>query len=157
MDKELSKEQKNKDFVQLYRKGIDCLCDLSMANPTAFRLFMFLMKNMDHSNALIVSNVVLQEVLGVGKATICRAVKYLRDNGWICILKSGTSNVYIANPEIAWTSYGNQKEYCNFEAQVILSMTENAEFLKNPKASAHYKSIDSDFVCKCVSNGSISC
>ena len=50
------------------------------------------------------------------------------------------------NPEIAWTSYGNQKSYCRFATNVILSSSENAEYLKNPKAMAHFKSIDPGFI-----------
>ena len=107
---------------------------------------MLLCKHMDGTNALCVSNIALQELLSCGKATVCRAVKHLKDNGWVCVLKSGTSNVYIVNPEVAWTSYGNQKQYCQFTSSVLLSSTENAEYLNNPKATTHFKTIDKDFL-----------
>ena len=60
--------------------------------------------------------------------------------------KSGTSNVYIVNPDVAWTSYGNQKQYCKFQANVLLSSSENAEYLNNPKATTHFKTVDSEFM-----------
>ena len=78
--------------------------------------------------------------------TVQRAVKYLKDNGWVCVLKSGTSNVYIVNPDVAWTSYGNQKQYCKFQANVLLSSSENAEYLKNPNATTHFKTVDNEFM-----------
>jgi len=61
-------------------------------------------------------------------------------------MKSGTSNVYIVNPDVAWTSYADQKATCNFHANVILCSSENAEYLKNPKATTHYKTINNEFM-----------
>lgn len=142
----MTEDQKNKDFVQLYRSHIDDITTLAMTNGTAFELFMLLIKHMDGSNALCVSNKVLQEILGKSKQTICNAVKYLRENGWICVLKSGTTNVYVVNPEVSWTSYANEKSYCRFNGSFLLSSSENAEYLKNPKATTHYKTIDPGFI-----------
>lgn len=142
----MDENSKNRDFVQLYRRHIDGLARLARDNGSAYDLFMFLIKNMDGYNALCVSTNVLAEIMGVSTRTIFRAAKYLKDMGWICILKSGSTNVYIVNPEIAWTSYGNQKSYCRFATNVILSSSENAEYLKNPKAMAHFKSIDPGFI-----------
>lgn len=147
----MTEEQKNRDFIQLYRDHIDDVAKLARDNGKAYDLFMLLVKHMDGTNALAVSNVALSELLQVTTRTIQRAVKYLKDNGWICVLKTGTSNVYIVNPEVAWTSYGNQKQYCKFKANVLLSSSENAEYLKNPKATTHFKTIDSDFI-KSVQN-----
>lgn len=147
----MTEEQKNRDFIQLYRDHIDDVAKLARDNGKAYDLFMLLVKHMDGTNALAVSNVALSELLQVTTRTIQRAVKYLKDSGWICVLKTGTSNVYIVNPEVAWTSYGNQKQYCKFQANVLLSSSENAEYLKNPKATTHFKTIDSDFI-KSVQN-----
>ena len=144
--KKMDNEQKNKDFVQVYRDHLDDIARLAGENYTAYKLLMLLCKHMDGTNALCVSNIALQELLECGKATICRAIKYLKDNGWICVLKSGTSNVYIVNPDVAWTSYGNQKKYCKFQANVILSSSENAEYLNNPKATTHFKTVDQEFM-----------
>lgn len=142
----MTEEQKNRDFIQLYRDHVDNIATLAGENYTAYKLLMLLIKHMDGTNALCVSNNALQELLACGKATVCRSIKYLKDNGWICVLKSGTSNVYIVNPDIAWTSYGNQKQYCKFQSNILLSSTENAEYLNNAKATTHFKTIDSDFM-----------
>lgn len=139
-------DKKNNDFVQLYRCHIDQLADLGMKNPAAMKLLLFLLKHMDGTNSLMVSNTALQEVLGYSKVTICKLVKYLSENGWICILKSGKSNIYIVNPEVAWTSYGYQKQYCRFNTTVFLSESENTEFLQNHKAFTKFKSIDDEFI-----------
>ena len=142
----MTEEQKNRDFIQLYRDHIDDVAKLARDNGKAYDLFMLLVKHMDGTNALAVSNIALSELLQVTTRTVQRAVKYLMDNGWVCVLKSGTSNVYIVNPDVAWTSYGNQKQYCKFQANVLLSSSENAEYLKNPNATTHFKTVDNEFM-----------
>lgn len=142
----MTEEQKNKDFIQLYRDHIDDVTKLAREQPKAYDLFMLLCKHMDGSNALCVSMLALTELTGLSRQTLSKNVKYLKDNGWICVLKSGTSNVYIVNPEVAWTSYGNQKKYCKFQANVLLSSSENNEYLKNPNATTHFKTINQDFI-----------
>lgn len=142
----MTEEQKNRDFIQLYRDHIDDVAKLARDNGKAYDLFMLLVKHMDGTNALAVSNIALSELLQVTTRTVQRAVKYLKDNGWVCALKSGTSNVYIVNPDVAWTSYGNQKQYCKFQANVLLSSSENAEYLKNPNATTHFKTVDNEFM-----------
>lgn len=142
----MTEEQKDKDFVKVFRNHIDDIAKLARENGKAYDLFMLLIKHMDGTNALCVSNKALQELLNCSKPTVCKAVNYLRENGWVCILKSGTSNVYIVNPEVAWTSYGNQKSYCQFQSNVLLSSSENAEYLNNPKATNHFKTVNQEFI-----------
>ena len=142
----MTEEQKNRDFIQLYRDHIDDVAKLARDNGKAYDLFMLLVKHMDGTNALAVSNIALSELLQVTTRTVQRAVKYLKDNGWVCVLKSGTSNVYIVNPDVAWTSYGNPQQYCKFQANVLLSSSENAEYLKNPNATTHFKTVDNEFM-----------
>ena len=144
--KQHEEDKKNSDFVQVYRSHIEQIAELGAENATALKLLLFFIKHMDGSNALCVSNIALQEVFGYSKQTICKNIKYLKDNGWICVLKSGTANIYIVNPEVAWTSYGYQKQYWKFNATVFLSESENTEYLKNKRAFNKFKTIDEDFI-----------
>lgn len=140
------RNRNNKDFVMYFRPFMDELTKMAGENYTAYRIFQFFCKNMDGTNALIVSMNALGEIMNLSRQTISKAIKYLSDNGWVCIMKSGTSNVYIVNPDVAWTAYADQKATCSFKADVILSGTENAEYLKNPKATSHYKRINEEFM-----------
>ena len=91
---------------------------------------------MDNYNAVVASYKVMQEALNVSQSTIKRSVNYLSKNGYIHIAKSGTSNVYILNPQIAWKSWATNKAYCEFPAKVVLAQSEqeNQDFiLKNKK------------------------
>lgn len=149
---ENNKNKENKDFVMYFRPFMDALTDMAGENYTAYKLFQFLCKHMDGGNALVVSMNALSEIMQLSRQTISKAVKYLSDNGWVCVMKSGTSNVYVVNPEVAWTSYGNQKQYCKFRSNVLLTSSENAEFLKNPDATSHYKTVSQDFLKSVQSN-----
>lgn len=142
----MTEEQKNRNFIQLYRNHIDDMAKLAREQPRAYDLFMLLIKHMDGTNALCVSMQALTEIMALSRQSLSKSIKYLKDNGWICVLKSGTSNVYIVNPEVAWTSYGTQKKYCKFNANVLLSSSENAEWLNNYNASTHFKTINDDFI-----------
>ncbi|NFO89540.1 helix-turn-helix domain-containing protein [Clostridium botulinum] len=142
----INEEQKNKDFVQFKRPFLDEIAKLGSENSMAFKLFMFVCKHMDGGNALCVSMQTLTELLETSRQTLSKAVKYLKDNGWLCVLKSGTSNVYIINPDVAWTSYSDQKQYCRFQATVVLSASENNAFLNSRKAITRFKTIDTEFI-----------
>jgi hypothetical protein len=86
------------------------------------------------------------EILGYTRQSLSNAVSLLKEKGWICVLKTGSSNVYIINPKIVWTSYDNQKKYCKFETNVIVSPSENAEYLQDTSSSNKYKHIDESFI-----------
>ena len=142
----MTEEQKNRDFIQLYRDHVDDVARLAREQPRAYDLFMLLIKHMDGTNALCVSMQALTEIMALSRQSLSKSVKYLKDNGWVCVMRNGSSNVYIVNPDVAWTSYGNQKQYCKFQANVLLSSSENAEYLNNPKATTHFKTVNSEFM-----------
>ena len=69
-----------------------------------------------------------EDYTGKSSRTVTRCIKELYDGGYVDILKSGTSNVYIINQAIAWTSYGNQKQYCKFNGNILISASENKDY-----------------------------
>lgn len=146
MAKKFTENDKNRNFVQLNRDFMMDVAKLGSEKPSALTVFMFISQNMDGNNALCVSMKALEEALGLSRSTLSRSVNYLEKKGWLCILKTGTSNVYIINPEIEWTSWANQKQYCKFKTNVIVSASENVDFMRNPKATNYYKHIDDDFI-----------
>lgn len=137
--------RQNRDFVQFYRSFLDDITELS-SNSIAFKLFIFIVKHMDNNNALCVSMASLQEILGYSRQHISNGVRFLKDKGFLCVLKSGTTNIYVINPDIVWTSYDYQKSYCKFQTNVIVTPNENAEYLKNSKSNFKLKHIDETFI-----------
>lgn len=97
---------------------------LALKHPKAHALLIFLVDQMDEYNAVMCSYKVLEEVLEVGQATIARNIKILKENGYIAVLKSGSSNVYAINDTIYWKSWSNNRKYSKFPANVVLSLSE---------------------------------
>lgn len=114
-------------FYQVNKKHSNDLMWLVKANVNAYRILLFLFDHMDKYNAVMCSYNVLEEALEISESTVKRAIKVLKDHGFIYIYKSGTSNVYVTNPDLAWNSWGNNVKYCEFPANVIISASEQAE------------------------------
>ena len=121
------KHEKNSPFgrwTQYNNEHTKEMMWLALKHPKAHAILLFLVDQMDTFNAVMCSYKVLQEVLGVSDATIKRNLKVLKDNGYIAILKSGTSNVYAINDSVYWKSWANKKQYSKFPANVVLSLSE---------------------------------
>lgn len=103
---------------------------LTLKHPKANAILFFLVDQMDNYNAVMCSYQVIQEVLGISRATASRAINVLKDNGFIAVLKSGTSNVYAINDSVYWKSWANKKQYSKFPANVVLSLSEQEKSLQ---------------------------
>ncbi len=131
-----NKRQKNSPYSTWYQFNRDHTADmiwLTKNHPKAQVVLWFLLDQMDDYNAVMCSYKVLEEALDMSHATVARAVRVLKDRGYLAILKSGTSNVYVVNKDLAWGSWGRNFKYCKFPANVVLSATENEEYLKTLK------------------------
>jgi len=117
------------------------LISLAIKHPKAHAVLYFLVDQMDEYNAVMVSYKVIQEVLGVGRTTASQAIKVLKDNGFIAVLKSGTSNVYAINDTVYWKSWGNNKQYSKFPANVVLSLSEQEESMQAKIKNVKHKEI----------------
>lgn len=117
-------------FYQVNKDNSDYLRSCLKENPRALELLFFIFDHMDKYNAVVCSYKVFQEALGISQKTVQRSIKYLKDNGFLYVYKSGTSNVYVANNNLVWNSWGSNVEYCEFPANIILSATEQEEHAK---------------------------
>ena len=105
-----------KSFIQMNRR-IDKFSSFSVAikdNPIASRILLFMIYNADYYNEVSCTYSVLEDVFSISKATVQRAIKYLKDKNFVCTIKNGSGNTYIINPSLAWSSYGNTITYPNF-------------------------------------------
>jgi len=100
---------------------------LALKHPKAHAMLYFLVDQMDQYNAVMCSIQVLQEVLDIGRTTASISIKVLKDNGFISVLKSGTSNIYAINDRVYWKSWGNNLRYSKFPANVVLALSEQDE------------------------------
>jgi Fe2+ or Zn2+ uptake regulation protein len=112
----------------MYREHMPEIRWLTDKSGKASNILSFIMEHMDYQNTLMCSYQVFMDYFNISSDTVRRCVKLLKDNGFIDILKSGTSNVYIVNHEVAWCSWDNQKKYCKFSGNVLVSAAENKDY-----------------------------
>lgn len=123
----IDKNSPYRSWTQCNDDGLDDISVLIERNSKAARILLFLIKNMDGHNAIICSSRVLEEALNCSESTVARAIKFLKDNNFIKIAKSGTANVYYVNAEIAWKSWGKNQQYAEFSAKVIIAKSEQEQ------------------------------
>jgi Fe2+ or Zn2+ uptake regulation protein len=127
--KEQKQEQeKNANFVQLYRDHMPEVRWLMTNHSFASSLLFFILEHMDNRNALACSYSVFEDYFGKSRMTIYRAVKVLEENGFIDVLKMGTSNVYIVNADLAWTDRNNNKKFAKYDGKILVSKKENKDY-----------------------------
>lgn len=127
---ERRKKSPYRRWLQLNKDAYKAEDWLMAKSPIAYRIFKFLMNNMDAYNAVMCSQTVLQEQFDVSRMTISRAIKLLKEKQYIDVYKSGTSNVYAINKKIAWNSWGSNYKHGKFSANIILSESEQEEEVK---------------------------
>lgn len=126
--KELSQDEKNIDFVQIYSDTFKNFGDLTKKSPISAQILFFFIQNMAvQNNALSVSLTALSEILGYSKPTLIKAIKVLESDKYIEVIKQGTSNIYVVNEKVAWRRARNQRQYAIFSATVIATSTENTK------------------------------
>lgn len=122
------KEKKNSNFIMMYREHMPEIRWLMKQSRYASNIFNFILEHMDYNNTLMCSHQIFMDYFEISKPTVTRAIKLLKDNGFVDVLKSGTSNVYIVNQEVAWSSWDNQKKYCKFSGNILISVIENKDY-----------------------------
>jgi len=125
--KKALQREKNSSFKRWSQYNLEHtkeLMWLARKHGVALAMLYFLVDQMNDYNAVMCSYQVLQEVLEISKSSVIRNLNVLKTQGFIAILKSGTSNVYTVNDNVYWKSWGNKKKYSKFPANVILAATE---------------------------------
>ncbi len=117
----------NDKFVQLYVDKLDLIIEMTGENPSAVKVFVWLLQHMDKRNALVVSQEALAEAMGMHRTTIFRCINYLREKKAVETVKSGSTNIYAVNAQIAWKADANGKKYALFNAAVYIAHSEQQE------------------------------
>jgi DNA-binding transcriptional regulator YhcF (GntR family) len=115
-------------WVQTERKAHEAWALLIGTKPKAAQLMHLLVANMDKSGAVVVSQKVLAEMMGVTTMTIKRAVKVLKDENWLDVARIGSErggvNAYLVNRRVAWADKRENQRFAAFDARIILSASE---------------------------------
>lgn len=79
--------------LELLRKLID-------ENPLSAKIFLFMVEYLDITNETVCRVKILMDEFAKSRMTIWRAIKPLKELGYIVIRKEGSCNVYQLNQEI---------------------------------------------------------
>ncbi|MEZ7525968.1 helix-turn-helix domain-containing protein, partial [Burkholderia vietnamiensis] len=91
-------------WVQTERKAHEEWAMLALRKPVAGALLHKLVAQMGYQNAVVVSQKVLAQMLGVHERTVRRAVADLVAERWIQVVRLGKGKeaAYIVNDRVAW-------------------------------------------------------
>lgn len=120
--------KKNREFVQVYPKGWRRLQDLMKKNAPAARVFAFLAEHIDGvAGAVVVSQEVMADALGVHVRTIQRQTAYLEQEGALVRIKVGVGvYAYALDPSEIWRSWDDRKEEAAFLTRTLVKKSDAA-------------------------------
>lgn len=120
--------RKNREFVQVYPKGWRRLQDLIQKNPPAARIYAFLAEHIEgNAGAVVVSQDVMANALGVHIRTIQRQTKWLEDAGALVRIKVGVGvYAYALDPREVWRSWDNRKDQAAFITKTLVRKSDAA-------------------------------
>lgn len=102
--KKLEYEQKNQDFVQFPRTSMDAFRGLIRRSPTAAEVMLFLARQMDHKNSIVISADEIGKAIHVSRPTVHRALALLREMHWIKSEVVNGVNLYSINSYGFWAA-----------------------------------------------------
>jgi CTP:phosphocholine cytidylyltransferase-like protein len=121
---------KNLDFVQVSRADLRAIADLGAKSSLALDVLMVFAQSMDKQNAVMMSFKAMEQILGKSRPTLDRAIRVLKKDNWIQVVKVGTANAYVLNSSVFWTDRGDKKSLANFSARVVTTLGEQDKDLR---------------------------
>lgn len=115
----------NHNFVQLSRAYLKSWRGLIRKNGLAAEILFYLVERMGRTtNAVVCSYATLTEVTGYSRRSVATAIKVLKDDNWIQVVKIGNASAYCLNEKVVWQAGRNQRKYAIFSATVVASESE---------------------------------
>lgn len=117
--------KKNHDFIQVQKRNLKEFRRLIKENPTAAQLMFLFAEKMNRQNALMCSFKTLEDITGLSRSTLSKAIGLLKKEQWIEVIKIGTANAYLINHQIFWQDTADKKDSnFTFGATIIASRSE---------------------------------
>lgn len=113
------------DYVQVTRGYMKSMRELSNRSNAAFQILWLLTERMNRTNAVVISQAAISEILGVGRTTVHKAVSILKEEKWVQVVKIGTANAYVVNSKVVWRANNRDgKRFATFHADIIATASE---------------------------------
>lgn len=129
--KNADSSRENRGFVQVYQLGWKRLQILMQTNPNAARLYALLAEHLDGTGAVVATQEILAEMLGVSVKTVGRHAKALEDAKALVRIPISGATAYALNPEEVWRAYDSGKEHSAFHTRTLVKTRgEEADLIK---------------------------
>ena len=114
---------KQTGWVQTERAAHEEWAALILRKPIAGALLHRLCSAMGHLNAVVVSQKILAQLLGVSVRSIQRAISDLQKEKWLQVVHIGKGKeaAYVVNDRVAWAQPRDELRLSTFSAKVIVS------------------------------------
>ena len=128
-------ERENNNFVQLSKSYLKDYRHLIRKSAPAAEILMFLVERMGKTtNAVVCSPKVLSEVTGLSRSSVSRAVKILKDDNWVDVVKIGGVKTFAVNERVVWAAQANKRHYAIFSATVVATESEQESGILDKQA-----------------------
>jgi len=120
---------KSGQWVQTDRAAHEAWGKMMASKPTAGALLHILVAKMGQQNAVVVSQKVLAELLGVTDRTIRNALADLSAGNWIQVVRIGKGReaAYVINDRVAWGQPRHQLPLSLFSATIVADARDQDE------------------------------
>ena len=118
---------KAQGWLQVDKRAHQKMWQFGLKNPTALAVLHFLISRMHRgTNGVVMSYAAMAQVMGIADRTAKTAIAALAEANFVQILKSGKSNVYIINSQVAWQGVRGAR-FAGFNAEIVISEGEQVE------------------------------
>jgi hypothetical protein len=116
-------------WVQTERAAHEAWAGLIARKPRAAQLLHHLVAQMGHQNAVVVSQKVLAQMMGVTDRTVRTAVADLVLENWLQVVRLGKGKeaAYVVNDRVAWGQSRDQLRLSTFSATVVADFDDQDE------------------------------
>lgn len=122
---------KSQGWLQSDKQAHIHMWQLGMKHPTALAVLHFMISKLNRgANGIVISAPALARQMGISERTAKTATTVLRDTKFVQILKSGNTNVYIVNSQVAWQGSRGQR-HASFNAQLIIDEQEQLKTIED--------------------------
>lgn len=100
----LERANRNQDFVQFPRDSMRAFVGLIRRSPAAAQILLLMAAHMSRMNIVGAPSKAICEACGISRATFSRAVKLLKNDGWITPVDAGGTGSYKVNAKAFWST-----------------------------------------------------
>jgi len=114
-------------WLQVDKRVHQKMWQFGLKNPTALAVLHFLTSRLRRgTNGVVMSYAAMAEAMGIAERTTKTAIAALAEAKFIQILKSGKSNVYIINSQVAWQGKRGAR-FAAFNADIVVAEKEQVQ------------------------------